>query len=1279
MTPSAPRAADPLLGTELAGYRLVDRLGQGGMGVVYLGVQPAIGAEVAIKVLTTDLDPAAAERFVDEARAANRVRHDGVVAAFAAGVVADGRPYLIMERVHGETLASVLTRGPLAPPRAVALVRDALAAVTAMHAAGVIHRDLKPSNLLLTTAGRIKILDFGIAKLADRVGLTASGAALGTPGYMAPEQARGQDVDGRVDVYALGVVLYEAVTGLRRFADPVAALVAAPPPPSLPPSLAVLEPVLATALAFDPARRFVDAAAFDAALAAVMATLPEAAPDLDALAPAPSDEAASDDARAEVAPAATASLAPVTVAARGGAAVQPRLGRYILDEPLGAGAAGTVVRAFDPVVARAVAVKLLHRDDPAELRREAQRMGRLAHPNVVSVFEVGYADGRGFLVMEYLDGHDLPAWLAAAPRTWREIVAAVVAAGRGLAAVHAAGVVHRDVKPANLHVGRDGRVRLADFGLAVDDGAAARAAGTPMFMAPEQLSDGAVAPAADQFGWCATLWWALHGEGPFAGATAIELAVAARRGELRRPRRAVPAALTSALRRGLAGVPSERHVDLATALAAVERAVRPRRSARAAVVALLLLVVALAIGAVVVRQSPSATRPTLSAAALRAEADPTRRMALLAGDRRALVDVEVRRWAADAAARGLGPSFAVDGDVVALALDDAGAHLAIATTSSVYRRVLATGQTTRWPAPGPDVVNLAVTATGVAVGTTRGRTSLDGAGPGPLVACPATLHHRAVLHAASLTALACVGPDGVDVVEASTGAVPLALTLSQVPAVAFTPDGAHLVVLADGTATVYRLADRAVVEARAVPGHVGLVVGPGGLATWGGAEAAVWRLGDVDVTRRRLPFVVTRATALVDGVVFAGAGGALQLVGFGAAAPSPHGSQVLPATIDGLIARGGDAFLAAAGAEVRVIAPAAGWAAALPRADQVAMTADGAVVALATGPAVAVVYPRLIAPRVLTRALALGRPALDEVGAALAWLDDSAVVIHALDRAAPPTRVAHAAAAIDLADDRLLVVGPEGAVVEFDRQTGRTRRDLGAVVGRPLRVAAIADGALVVVGDDGTVALPDGQRCAGTPLALDLARVRVAARRDGRLVICAPRAGTTIDLGVIPERAVFAGFIDDGSLIVVEPERLRGFTAEGQPRWSARPTEPVSSRFALARDTVVVATEHTLEVHRLDGRPPSILPIPHRAWSLGLSADGATLVAVVGDRLLEWSLATEDRSPRLLGQLPPSRVHPDIRHVDDRVVLDYATALAIWPRSAPSVATVESWLRRVAP
>lgn len=119
MTPSAPRAADPLLGTELAGYRLVDRLGQGGMGVVYLGVQPAIGAEVAIKVLTTDLDPAAAERFVDEARAANRVRHDGVVAAFAAGVVADGRPYLIMERVHGETLASVLTRGPLAPPRAV--------------------------------------------------------------------------------------------------------------------------------------------------------------------------------------------------------------------------------------------------------------------------------------------------------------------------------------------------------------------------------------------------------------------------------------------------------------------------------------------------------------------------------------------------------------------------------------------------------------------------------------------------------------------------------------------------------------------------------------------------------------------------------------------------------------------------------------------------------------------------------------------------------------------------------------------------------------------------------------------------------------------------------------------------------------------------------------------------------------------------------------------------------------------------------------------------------
>lgn len=203
-------------------YRIGRKLGKGASGDVYEGVNIAIGKPVAIKVLT----PAARNteealaRFQREARAISRLSHPHIVQIFDSGV-AQGAPFLVMELCEGQTLTELLrTEAPLPPVRAVAMVRQVASALVEAHRHGVVHRDIKPSNLLLTrTSGQdhIKILDFGIARwlFDDGVRLTQTGAILGTPTYMAPEQADSsrRSIDGRADLYAVGVILYEMLTG----------------------------------------------------------------------------------------------------------------------------------------------------------------------------------------------------------------------------------------------------------------------------------------------------------------------------------------------------------------------------------------------------------------------------------------------------------------------------------------------------------------------------------------------------------------------------------------------------------------------------------------------------------------------------------------------------------------------------------------------------------------------------------------------------------------------------------------------------------------------------------------------------------------------------------------------------------------------------------------------------------------------------------------------------------------------------------------------------------
>jgi len=215
---------DPLIGVMLGEYRVEERIGLGGMGLVYRGVQPVIRKNVAIKVLRPEIcdSQSHVERLLAEARAVNAIRHRGIIDIFSFGKTPDGRQYLVMEFLDGVALDThISNRGVLAPTEAVGILEEVCAALAAAHGAGIIHRDLKPNNIFLVKQGYgqpyVKILDFGLAKQGLPPGGTSPqthfGLVVGTPEYMAPEQARGENVGPKTDLYALGVVAFQMLTG----------------------------------------------------------------------------------------------------------------------------------------------------------------------------------------------------------------------------------------------------------------------------------------------------------------------------------------------------------------------------------------------------------------------------------------------------------------------------------------------------------------------------------------------------------------------------------------------------------------------------------------------------------------------------------------------------------------------------------------------------------------------------------------------------------------------------------------------------------------------------------------------------------------------------------------------------------------------------------------------------------------------------------------------------------------------------------------------------------
>jgi len=253
-------------GTVRGPYRVVREIGRGGMGVVYEAEDTRLRRTVALKALPAEYarDPIRRERLTREARAAASLTHPSIATIYALDEI-DGSLYLVAELVRGHTLRDELACGPVPPDRLLPTLVELAAGLAAAHAAGIVHRDFKPENIVRCLDGRVKILDFGLARLASNESrLTQTGTTLGTPGYMPPEQLSGQDVDARTDVFAFGVVGWELATGIHplgasaadlmaRMADMLDGHTGTPVGPPIP--VPGLEPILRRCLRRNPAER----------------------------------------------------------------------------------------------------------------------------------------------------------------------------------------------------------------------------------------------------------------------------------------------------------------------------------------------------------------------------------------------------------------------------------------------------------------------------------------------------------------------------------------------------------------------------------------------------------------------------------------------------------------------------------------------------------------------------------------------------------------------------------------------------------------------------------------------------------------------------------------------------------------------------------------------------------------------------------------------------------------------------------------------------------------
>ena len=481
-------------GAILAGrYEILKTLGEGGMGTVYKAKDQELDRLVALKVIRPEYanHPETIRRFKQELILARQVTHRNVIRIFDLGI-AENLKFITMDFVEGRDLSKVLSeRGKFPVAEACEMVRQICSGLEAAHAEGVVHRDLKPQNIMIDAQGRVFLMDFGLARSTELVGMTRTGALIGTPTYMSPEQARGERADVRTDIFAFGVIFYELLTGKRPYKDEpmMATLVrrtkelATPPnqvDPSVPQSVS---DIVMKCLQIKSDLRYQSAE--------------EILRDLNLILPSQSSASQS------------VSGLGGTQAFSPGSFFGPR---YRIESLLGEGGMGKVYKAQDGELRRTVALKLVRPElanDPNSMDRLKQEIllaSRVSHKHILRIHDLGDVGGLKFISMAYVDGKDLHQIISAggmlpiprAVRITRQLCLALEAA-------HSEGVIHRDLKPQNVLVDQEDQVYVSDFGLAKSLEVhtsnimtlAGEVSGTPRYMSPEQVESGPVDHRSD--------------------------------------------------------------------------------------------------------------------------------------------------------------------------------------------------------------------------------------------------------------------------------------------------------------------------------------------------------------------------------------------------------------------------------------------------------------------------------------------------------------------------------------------------------------------------------------------------------------------------------------------------------------------------------------------------------------------------------------------------------------------------------------------------------------
>jgi serine/threonine protein kinase len=619
---------------------LLRLIARGGMGDVYLAATTGIeGAErpCVVKTIRRDHihDGSFLARFLDEARVQSQLHHPGVAQVVEAATDESGEPYSVVEYVEGRSLADVRTRAiqsgaRIGWPEAVAIVLEMSNALAHVHERsgadgtplGIVHRDLSPQNVMIGYAGEVKLIDFGTARGHNRRCHTVAGVVFAKPGYVAPEVARQQVGDARIDLYAVGVMLWELCMGRRYLnGDPQKHLEDAAAGKLVVPALAddvdapaELDEIIETLTMNDPDDRYASASFASAALGKLLGMAPpmkngertvrgRVAALMHALWPHEPGRSRAEFAKMlkETRGLRRESSSKMIAATPSSPELSERHAEhmnegegvlagtsYKLQDKIGEGASGEVWSAEHLELGRKVALKLLApehasaKDAIDRFRREARAVAAISHPNLVQLYDFGKArDGRVYLAMELLDGEPLDKALRQ-PMKCKDAALLAIQATHALEAAHAAGLVHRDLKPANLFLTKNGTLKLLDFGVAMalsdvpsDEKKQKGFAifGTPEYMAPEQVAGEPVDARCDVYALGCVLYEMLTGFPPFSGKSSVEVLgkqvrEVAMLPQSRAPERKIPDALEAVVMRAM----SKRREDRFPSAVAMRRA-----------------------------------------------------------------------------------------------------------------------------------------------------------------------------------------------------------------------------------------------------------------------------------------------------------------------------------------------------------------------------------------------------------------------------------------------------------------------------------------------------------------------------------------------------------------------------------------------------------------------------------------------------------------------------------------------------------------------------------